>query len=167
MSLLFGRLILLGLIASLPACFIVNDFKENMKAYESKPEVPLPYRHSASDFIVTWNTVQSGNDTVIDGFIKNAQNIQVRNVSMDIQLLGIDGRALGKESAFLPQTTLYMNNSFSFTVRLKGASIARGNVLKFIINYRTNAGAWGGNSASSSFQVDATAGNKIETQEGN
>jgi hypothetical protein len=60
MSFPVGRLILLGIIASLPACIIVNDFKANLKAYETKSESEFPYRHSSSDFIVAWNAVQAG-----------------------------------------------------------------------------------------------------------
>jgi hypothetical protein len=163
MSLLVGRLILLGLIASLPACMIVNDFKENLHAYE-RPEGPLPYRHSSSELMVTWNTVRRGNDTVVEGFITNVHRLQVQNISLDVQVTDSNGRALSTGSDLLPQNTLYMNDSLTFSVQLKDVRMTEGNVLKFYINYRTRTGAWGGGSGDCNFKVDAATGTVIKEQ---
>lgn len=165
MSFLVGRLILIGVITSLPACAIIKDFKENLKANEVKSEAQLPYRHSSAEFKVAWNIVQTGNDTVIHGLITNVMNVKVRDIDLNVVVLDTDGKHLSKGEVLSPQNNLNMNDSFAFSVKLKDAIIANGNVLRFIINYSNVSGSWGGGpSVQSSFTVDATTGVAIEEQ---
>jgi hypothetical protein len=158
MSLPVGRLIVLGLVTMLPACAIINDFKESRKAYETVTDAHLPYRHLANDFKVAWNVEQKGKDIVIEGVLKNLQNLQVREITVDVQLLDTDGRGLSYGGMLLPVNTLFKDDATTFSITLKDTVIEQGNDLNFVINYRINSGAWGGSGGNSSFKVDATTG---------
>jgi hypothetical protein len=171
MSFLVGRLILIGIMASLPACVIVNDFKENLKAYGGdKSEAQFPYRHSSPDINVAWDIVQKGNDTVVDGLITNIRNIQIGDLYMNVEVFDSDGKRMSMGDALSPQRHLNMKDSFAFSVILKDAKISEGNFLRFLINYRSgiSSGAWGGggNSGKSDFKVYETTGIAIEEQGG-
>jgi len=161
MSYLFSRLLLIGVITGIPACTIVKDFKDNLKAYDVKPESNYPYINSSSDFRVAWDIVQTSNETVFNGYIKNIRNIQASDIYLDIEVLSPEGRQLSKGGTQSPQT-LYTNDSFAFSIKLNDIKISDGDVLKFFINYRTNSGAWGGGAGKSSFEVDATTGIAIK-----
>ena len=156
MSFFVSRLILIGVITSLVAC-------ASFKSYEEKV-VQLPYHHSSFDFDVAWNSSQAGNDTVIDGLIKNVRSVQVRDIILRIQVLGPDETFLSDGEVFLENVNLTMNDSRKFSVRVKDATISKGNVLEFKIDYRINNGSWYGRAGQSSFNVDETTGVAIEEQ---
>jgi hypothetical protein len=159
MSLLVGRLILIGVITSLAACASIKSFEDN-------PESQLTYRHSSFDLKFAWNTLQTGNDTVIEGLIINVRNIQVRDIDLNVTVLDTNGRVLSEGAVPPSQVNLRMNmnDSVPFSVKLKDAIIAKGNVLKFIIIYHTNDGSWYGHEWQSSFKVDAATGGAVEEQ---
>ena len=154
MSFYVKILILIGAIASLTAC-------TNFKAFMDKPDAKLLYRHSSPDFIVAWNTLQAGNEAVIDGLITNVKNIQVLDIDLTVVVLNSDGRHLSEGTVLFDKMNLKMNNSVSFSVKLKDAIIAKDSILEFIINYRINTGSWNGRNAQSRFKVDAATGGAI------
>jgi hypothetical protein len=151
MSFLVRRLILIGVITSLAAC-------ANIKTSKEKTETQLPYHHSLFDLKVSWKTLQTGNDTAIDGLIKIIRNIILRKIDMNVYVLDNKG-AIVSEGEVLPASiNLKMNDYFPFSVKLKDVIIAKGNVLEFIIRYRTYDGSWNGHGWQNSFKVDATTG---------
>ena len=163
MSTLVRKLLLMGIVIScVPACMIVNDFKENLKAYEHKPEDQFPFHHSSPEFRVSWDTQRSGNDTIVDGLVTNVRNTTVQGISLKIDLLDADGKRLTQGVAPPTALNLKIYDTFSFNAILKDTQIAPGNILFFIITYSTYSGSWGGNSEQKSFKVEATSGNEIE-----
>jgi hypothetical protein len=107
MSYLVGRLVLIGIITSLPACIVINDFKGYLKAYEDKLETQLPYHHSSSDAKVDWDAVQLGNDTIIDGRVTNVQNMQESDFYVDVDVLDSEGNHVSKGRALLPPESVF------------------------------------------------------------
>ena len=155
MLFLIGRLSLIGFIISLTSCADIKDIV-------GRPDTPLLYRHSSSDFIVAWNALETDNDTVIEGRITNVKNIQIHGIELKATVSNTAGNSLS-EGAFLRESiNLRMNDSVSFSVKLKDAKIAKGNVLEFKMRYQILTGGWGGRDAQSSFKVEAATGVAIE-----
>jgi hypothetical protein len=159
MSFLVRRLILIGIITSLAACANINT-----NTSTEKTETQFPYQHSLLNLKVAWKTLQTGNDAVIDGLIKIVQNRIVRNIEMNVYVLDTKGVEVS-EGAVLPTSiNLKMNDYFPFSIKLRNAIIAKGDVLEFIIRYRTNDGSWNGHGWQNSFKVDAVTGAVIEEE---
>ena len=148
-----ARLILIGVITSLTAC---ASFKYIMDT----PDSQLTFRHTTLEFKVAWNTIQTGNDMVIEGLITNVRNIQVKSVEMNVMVLDANERHLSEGTVLLD----HINGTVPFSVKIKDGVIAKGSVLKFIVSYHINDGSWYGRSGQSSFKVDAVTGVAIEEQ---
>lgn len=157
MSFLVRRLILIWTITSLAAC-------AGIKTSEDKTEAQLPYHHSSYHLKVAWKTLQTGNGTDIDGLIKIVRNIIVRNIELNVRVLDTNGMIVSEGDVLPASINLKMNDSFPFSIKLKDAIFAKGNVLEFIIKYRTNDGSWYGHGWQSSFKVDAATGAVIEDE---
>ncbi len=162
MASLVGRFILIAIITCLPACAIITNYKDYLKANEGKSETKFSYHHISSDFKVDWNTLQKGSDTVIDGLITNIREMRVNDINPHVVVLGTDGNKLSEGEALSDHFTSYRNDSFAFNVILKDAFIAKGYIILFYIDYRLQDGRWGGKFMESSFKVDATTGTDIE-----
>lgn len=158
MSFLVRGLLLVGVITGLTSC-------AGFKAMEGIPEAQLPYHHSIPDLKVSWNTVQTGNDTVINGRMTDIHpTMQIRNIDLLITLSDTEDNRLSEGSVFLEQVNLRRFDSAPFSVTLKGAKIDSGKILKFIVNYRSNDGSWYGHGYQHSFKVDAMTGAVVEEQ---
>jgi hypothetical protein len=150
MPFIASRLILIVLIAGLAAC-------ASFKAPQNYPVVQLPYLHSSFNLDVAWNTMQTGNDTVIEGLIKNVRHPELQDIDLSVMVFDPSGRLLSK--GFLPvPNNLKINESVPFSIKLKGDTIAQANILEFIIHYRASDDGRNGIDWLSSFKVDAATG---------
>ena len=157
MSVFAVRLIVIGAITSLTACVSV-------KTYQDNPEAQFTYRHSSSNFIVAWNTLQTGKDTAFEGLIKNVQNIEIRDIELNVMALDTDGKLLSEGAVLKTRVNLKKNDSVPFSVKLKDAVMEKGNVLQFILRYHIHTGSWYGRDGQNIFKVDAATGVAIEEQ---
>jgi hypothetical protein len=155
MSYFLRRLCLIAIVMSLTACTTIgNDL--------FRTEAKMKYSHLSSDMKVSWNTVKSGNDLIIDGFITNLQSLPVVEFNLAVVVLDTNGgKRLSEGTTLLNDVNLKMKDSASFRVKFKNATIVEGDVLEFNISYGINAGSWIPQERQSSFKVDAITGIEI------
>ena len=158
---LIERFFLIGVITCLSAC-ATTTYEDYLKANEVKPDIKFSYDHKSPDYKVDWNTLQKGSDTVIDGRITNVRDMSASDINLYVVVLDPSGSELFNGNDLSYHSMSSRNQSFAFTVKLKDAIIAKGDILRFIIDYHLQDGRWGGNIMQSRFAVDATTGSEIK-----
>ncbi|ACH38162.1 lipoprotein, putative [Citrifermentans bemidjiense Bem] len=128
-----GLILLLG--ALLGGCATTStDYRQRMNA--------LPEHYQQFDLVMGWETRVEGDQTVIDGVVRNVRYFVMRDLEIWVALLAPQGKPVRREVSFIIPSDLKLDESAPFSIRLPMA-VKAGDRLRFTYKYRGSDGGDG------------------------
>jgi hypothetical protein len=155
MTRLVRWVLMMVMMTALAGCAAWNAERPN-------PVAGLPYHHSDFDLKVAWKTSLTDEGLVVEGLIKNVRYAYMRDLDVTVALLDREKRVLAEHGELLVPVSLYIDYDQPFSVVLRDARPAPGDLLRFRITYRAVEGADSIFNWLSIFTVDAATGAAVE-----